>query len=1007
LVEWNDTKTDYPWEKCIHELIAEQATKTPEAVAVVFENQQLSYAQLDSRANQVARYLQSLGVGPEVVVGLCVERSLEMVVGLLGILKAGGAYLPLDPSYPKERLSYMLADAQSRVLVTQRALVEQLPQSEARLVLLDEEAEKIKAQSANGLIGRARPDNPAYVLYTSGSTGRPKGVAMPHRPLVNLIFWEKRWAKAGMCRTLQFASLGFDPSFQEIFGTLSCGGEVRLIDQDSRLAPERLFQYICNSGIQRLYLPNVALQALAEAALENNQDVIEELGCGLFDIMVAGEQLRISPQTAGFFKRLTQCRLNNYYGPTECHVVTALSLPPQTDAWPLLPSIGSPIANTQIYILDYSGGPVAIGIPGEIYIGGESLARGYVNRPELTAERFIPDPFSLSPGARMYQSGDLGRWLPDGTIEFLGRIDQQVKIRGFRIEPGEIEAALQRYAGIEQVVVVAREDSPGEKRLVGYVVSSKGAALDAGQLRSYLRESLPEYMVPSALVMLEALPLTASGKLDRRGLPAPISGEKVTTYLNPQTPGEAAIATLWAEVLKLDRAGLEDNFFDMGGHSILATRLVARIRDLLEVEVPVRMLFEAPTVRLLAERVEQIQRERSDGVIYVPEDRNSLLTRIKQDIEPSNATDGNVPRTADNPLARVFLTGATGFLGAFILEALLEHTNASVYCLVRPSGEIDPASRLMKTLSQYRVWRDAFRERTVVVAGDLAQPDLGMSSREFARCSEESTAVLHCGALVDFSRRYDDLRPANVLGTKEILRLSTASILKPIHYISTRGVYGLVTKSPDFSSEEFRNELGSMDGYLQSKWVAEQVLGIARSRGIPVTIYRPGRIWGAASSGAGPTQDLIWLMIKASIEIRVLPDIDLRLGMAPVDYLSKTIVEMVSRSSSANQTYNLADSYSITVGTLREYLLAAGYRLELTGYAVWRQRLTELAGKLDSAARILPLLPQSWEQLPRVSASLEDSPAVQTEPVFPETNAEIFERYLNYYRIVEFIPAPF
>ena len=596
----NETREDYPQELCVHQLFEEQVKRSPEAIAVEFQGRQLTYGEVNRQANQIAHHLQSLGVGLDVPVGLCLERSLELVVGLLGILKAGGAYVPLDPAYPKERLSLMLENSQAPVLITQEKLMPGLPVNRSHVVCIDHPLPT--ASMEQNPVAKANPESLAYVIYTSGSTGKPKGVAMGHRPLVNLIWWQLKNSTLGKGdKTLQFASPSFDVSFQEIFSTWCSGGTLMLIDEELRHDPPKLLNFIQERQIKRIFLPFIALHQLAESV--NEKDSVPD---SLREVITAGEQLRITGKISSLFERLGSCTLHNHYGPSESHVVTAFTLVGKPVDWPSLPPIGRPIANTQIHLLDEKLKPVSQGEPGEVYIGGVCLARGYLHQPQLTAERFIQNPFATETGARLYKTGDLAKYLPDGNIEFLGRIDHQVKIRGYRIELSEIETVLGRYEGVRECAVTAREDVPGQKRLVAYVVNQPDQKVTVGDLRRFLLEKLPDYMVPSAFVFLEALPLTPSGKVNRLNLPAPDQSrpDLEGQYVAPRSAIEESVAAIWCEVLNLKRAGVRDNFFELGGHSLLVAQVVSRIREKFKVELPFFSLFDAPTVEALAEGIQ-------------------------------------------------------------------------------------------------------------------------------------------------------------------------------------------------------------------------------------------------------------------------------------------------------------------------------------------------------------------------------------------------------------------
>jgi amino acid adenylation domain-containing protein len=603
VVEWNKTRAPYPEDRCVHQMFEAQVERTPEAVALELGDERMSYRELNRRANQLAHSLRAMGIGLEDRVGICVERSFEMVIALLGVLKAGAVHTPLDPAYPKERLAYMLEDVNVRAVLTQKRLDSLLPPRQVPTIYLDADREQLAQQSPENPINRTSLDNLAYVIFTSGSTGRPKGVAMTHRPMANLFTWQAPHfqANAGV-RTVQFTSFSFDVSFQEILSTLCTDGVLVLMPESLRRDFGGMIRFMAEKKIQRLYLPFTALHHLSEAG-----HALNVYPAHLQDIVSTGEQMHLTQPVVRFLSRLNGCVLHNQYGPTETHFATAYPLRGDANQWPTLPSIGRPISNTRIYIMDDHLQPVPIGVPGEVYIGGVMVAQGYLNHPEMTHGKFIPDPFNpeLFPGekeARIYKTGDLARFHADGNMEYLGRIDHQVKLRGFRIELGEIEAVLIQHPSVRDAVVALREDTPGDKRLVAYIVPPDGHQPSVRDLRAYLKEKLPEYMVPAALVTMEALPLTPNGKVDRRALRAPewAKPHLRQEYVAPRSDIEKQLTEIWSAVLGVSQIGIYDNFFELGGHSLLATQVISRVRDTFHADLSLRRIFELPTVADLA-----------------------------------------------------------------------------------------------------------------------------------------------------------------------------------------------------------------------------------------------------------------------------------------------------------------------------------------------------------------------------------------------------------------------
>ncbi|MBV9496382.1 MAG: amino acid adenylation domain-containing protein [Acidobacteria bacterium] len=610
LREFNDTRTDYRNDQCLHELFLAQVEAHANDTAVISGEQSLTYRQLQERAHALALYLQAEGVKPDDLVGVCMTRSLEMVIALYGILLAGGAYVPLDPDYPDERLQHMVRDSGAAIVLTQDALRTKL----AAFVTAETRVVTQWPERMDGVLAKnVKPENIAYVIYTSGSTGLPKGVMNEHRGIVNRLLWmQEAYGLDGTDAVLQKTPFSFDVSVWEFFWPLFTGATLVMAKPEGHKDPAYLTDVIRQHQITTLHFVPSMLQVFLEHDAASQCASLKRVVC-------SGEALP-SVLVRRFAERLPHATLYNLYGPTEAAVDVTAWTCPKTDIPNAIP-IGKPIANTQMYILDAYGAPVPIGVAGELFIAGVQVARGYLNREQLTAERFVKDPFSADPNARMYKTGDLARWQDDGNIEYLGRNDFQVKLRGFRIELGEIEARLTEHESIREAVVIAREDTPGDKRLVAYYTASENVA----DVRTFLAGRLPEYMVPSAFVMLEQMPLSPNGKLDRKALPAPDAAAPATAaYAPPQGEIETQLATIWQELLHVERVGRHDHFFELGGHSLLATQLAAKIRAQLDVDVPLTTLFEKTTIALLAEFVAAASKRKAPSIRRVDRSRYRL-----------------------------------------------------------------------------------------------------------------------------------------------------------------------------------------------------------------------------------------------------------------------------------------------------------------------------------------------------------------------------------------------
>jgi amino acid adenylation domain-containing protein/thioester reductase-like protein len=935
----------------IHQLIEIQAGQTPDAIAVMEGGQWLTYQELNQRANQFAHYLQTLGVVPEVRVGVCLERSCTMVVTLLAILKAGGAYVPLDPSYPRARLAFMMEDAQISVLVTQDALVESIPAYRAQVVCWEKICSKLAQQPQENLDSTVFDHHLAYVIYTSGSTGRPKGVAIEHRNTVAFIDWAKNFfTRDQLAGVLASTSICFDLSVFELFVTLSAGGTV-ILAQNALHLPQL-------AVANRVTLINTVPSAIAELLR------MDGIPASVHTINLAGEPLP-NALVQQLYQKETIQQVFNLYGPSEDTTYSTVALVEKGASTP--PSIGRAIANTQIYLLDEQRQPVAADQPGEIYIGGAGLARGYLNRPDLTADRFIENPFADQPSRRLYRTGDLATLLPDGSLKYLGRIDHQVKIRGFRVELGEIEAVLCQHSWVQQAIVVDREVRPGDKRLVAYIVAEKPdpTTLDEDwqqrlamqginqqmhqalikMLRQSLKQQLPDFMMPSHFVWLETLPLTLNGKIDRQALPAPDWNpyELDRPFIAPNTPIEKQLAGLWKHLLGVRQIGLHDNFFELGGHSLLAVELMNCVEETFQIEVPLVCFLEMPTLAGLAATL----LAQSSTAVQSVTVNHSVLKNLNADavldptIQPENSPDLPI-----SPPQNIFLTGATGFLGAFLLHELLQQTSAHIHCLVRSTHETAGKQRIRANLELYDLWQAPYDDRITPILGDLSEPLLGVAADQFLHLAQVVDVIYHNGALVNFLYPYSALRSANVLGTQEVLRLASHTRRKPVHFTSTVDVFA----SLDVPQSQQFNELDRlasgeqlMSGYAQSKWVAEKLVMAAAAKGLPVCIYRPSHITGQTRNGVWNTQDLICRLLKGCIQMGSAPDLAVHLNLVPIDYVSQSMVALSQQPSAIGQAFHLVNPQSLSWQQLMSFVDALGYAVKLVPYDQWHDCLLKVA----------------------------------------------------------------
>ncbi|WP_437854740.1 non-ribosomal peptide synthetase [Sorangium sp. So ce363] len=1039
-VAWNATRTAYPRDACVHELFEEHVARAPDAIAVVEGGEALTYRELNRRANRLAHRISARRAGPDLRVGVLAERSSSALVALLGVLKAGGAYVPLDPSYPDERLRFMFEDAAVSLVLGKRELVTQLD-FRGDVLCLDED-HGAPGDDANPAIPAAATDL-AYVMFTSGSTGRPKGVAVPHRGIVRLVRDTDYVAFGPSDHVAHASSLSFDASTFEVWGALLNGARLVVVSRETLLSPEALPALLRREGITVLFLTTALFHHLARVS----PDAFQGLSC----LVVGGDVLNPKLSREVLLKGAPK-HLVNGYGPTENTTFSTAHLVRAVPEGAARVPIGRPISNTRAYVLDRRLQPVPVGVPGELYVAGDGLARGYLNRPELTAAAFVQNPLPEEPGERLYKTGDQVRYLADGSLDFLGRIDSQVKIRGFRVELGEIEAALCACASVREAVVVLHEHAPGDMRLVAYVVSDFGLGgppsrppcgdrwqgAEAGvessgpasrdlsrSLRRSLQEKLPDYMIPAAFVVLPSLPLAVTGKVDRRALPPPDVGRLHTGEPeSTRSPIERRVAEIWASVLHTDRPEVDDDFFEIGGNSLLAAQVLLQVRTVFHVDVPARRLFESPTLAGLARAVEEARRWKARGAAA---SMGAIDLRAEAALAPDIRPCGSFVDTSAPP-RHVFLTGATGFLGAFLVRDLLTQTRATVHCLVRAPDAAAGLARLRRSLEAYSLWDPAASAKIVAVPGDLREPLLGLTPACFEALAQRIDAIYHAGAEVNYIKPYASHKAANVLGTHEILRLACRRRTKPVHHVSTIGVIGqigyftgaqTVRESDDL--DRWVDHLHTDMGYSQSKWVAEKLVWIARSRGVPVTVFRPGSILGHSQTGAANVTDFVSRMIKGCVEMRCAPDLPAQSKeLVTVDYVSQAIVRLSCLPGSLGKAFHLVPPppQRLDLNGFFDLLVSRGYPLARLPYAQWCEQLLARIRRSDDSP-FLPLLPMltekvhsdltRWElyaQMPVLDCQNTIEGLADTAIACPPMNARLLDTLLAYYLRSGHLRAP-
>lgn len=990
-------------EELLYTRFLAQAQERAQHNAVVTPHQILTYKQLSCCAHQLAHRLRKSGTCPNTLVGIVMDKGWEQVVAALGILLSGAAYLPIDPELPQERQWYLLKQGEVEIVITQSWLDTSLtwPENVQRLYV---DSETLAEESDEPLEQVQKPEDLAYVIYTSGSTGVPKGVMIDHQGAVNTIIdINQRFSISDNDRILALSSLSFDLSVYDIFGTLAAGGTIIIPEASKTKDPNHWAELIVEHQITLWNSVPALMQMLVEYTAACSDVALNSLRL----VLLSGDwiPLTLPDQIWNLTKNVQVISLG---GATEASIWSIfhpiLAVDP---TWKSIP-YGQPLTNQTFYVLNEALTPCPVWVPGSLYIGGAGLAKGYWRNEEKTAASFIIHPQS---GERLYRTGDKGRYLPDGNIEFIGREDFQVKVQGYRIELGEIETTLAQHPAVRTAVVTASGEKQSHKTLVAYVTPEKESTLTISEIRSFLSEKLPKHMVPSMFILLDKLPLTPNGKVDRKALPLPesVKSELEETFVPPRTSIEQKLTSCWSEILSIENIGIYDNFFELGGNSLQISQLMILVRESLEVQLPLVSFFETPTVAGLAEAINIILEGGS------PQESIPITTAhlYSETILEEAICPHNLPSVQIIKLDNIFLTGATGFLGVHLLYELLQQTQAVIYCLVRSPNIAEGKTRIESKLKFHSLWDEDFTSRIIPVLGDLSQPCLGLSNEQFQFLASSIDTIYHNGALVNFVYPYSQLKAINVLATQEIIKLACQVKVKPINYISTIDVFPTANNSEfGLVYEEDTIDHGAIlhNGYSQSKWVAEKLLSIASDRGLPVYIYRPPMIIGHSQTGICSTQDLLSTVIKACIQIGMAPLVNVMIDMVPVDYVSKSLVYLSKQNTLLKKVFHLASLRSISSDEFFAWIGSFGYPVELVPYKKWAGELKVQEKSLDNSVRAL--LPMLLDEGVMTSGMLhfDNQNTINglksSGIACPSINQELFSTQFSYFIKAGFLEAP-
>ncbi|CCW30868.1 putative nonribosomal peptide synthetase TomB [Xenorhabdus nematophila F1] len=984
--------------QCFIDEIEEYAKIHPNNIALITRHGHWTYGWLDNRANQLAELMSTnytANVGSRI--GLLLNRNEDSIAALLAVLKTGASYVPIDPSYPQERIQYMLRDAAVDCIVTISEFVTTLPATIHKIVL----DETVFTHDVGWQSVQRKPEDELYVIYTSGSTGQPKGVRLLNKTLSNLLTWQKGSTICGEgdC-TLHYMSLSFDVSVQEIFGTLCTGGKLYITDEEERQDLHHLQNIIELNGIRRAYFPYVALQHLAQLTFTNKAQLPM-----LEEVYSTGEQLVLTSDIKHMFN--VNRRLINLYGPSESHVCSAYVMPADISSWGDSASIGYPLPGFTMLVLDEYKRMVPSGVTGELWIISEFLSPGYHNKDSETQERFLTGNWPGALSQHAYKSGDLIKLKSNDSFTYLGRLDNQLKIRGFRIEPSEIEAVINSLDEVKVSAVIGKEISAGNKMLVAFITTT--VPLERVELLTRLRSYLPDHMIPSEFVFLPALPTTPSGKIDRKALhhieitkmPDNVEENNIEDIL---TSTEQTVKLLWQKVFPNQVIKLEDNFFNIGGHSLLATQLVYLLRKQFNVDFPLKLLFSTPTLRDMATSVDIYldKDKKSDDVIKSTFINDAFIQHdwtYTRQLNPSRSSD-------------VLLTGATGFLGIYLLRTLLQQLTGKVICLVRATDNSTGLSRIVKNAHRYGISHDIDFSRVEIVVGDIAKEKFDLSEAEYQSISERVSKIYHAAAQINFVLPYSSVKGTNVNGIVEIINFCCHHERKKLEYISTIAVFSPVYPKQPITENNLPDCPNSLSiGYTQSKWVAEQYVQQARYQGVDIDIYRIGRISGDSVTGACQKDDFLWRQIKSFIQMGIAPYSELlSTDLLPVDFVSQAIVALsTSDKTHEHQNFHLFHPKGTDFTPAYLAIKQTGHNITTASESEWLEKLEQMVVD-DNDVALGSLIHLFKENALNIGNSTYNN-QITHEAIkdlgldFPDINVQTFEKLICYFMDREIIQS--